>query len=573
MSSQKQTSVPEAIVEVLETEAVRFVFGLAGSHILPILDHLASSSEIRHVVVKHENSAAVMAGMYGYLTGRPGVALVTAGPGAAHCVSGAALAYTSSHPMVLISGGVPVRASNGAYHGVDREDFLQKMFFPITKHVFRVLQPGQVTESPAHAFALASSGRPGPAFVEFPLDILRGDPVAARPHSAFSVEKRTPATSLVDATLRGLAKSRHPVICAGRGVLVHHAEAELLTLVERLCAPVFWTTHADGAVPERHPLAVGSFDQWTGNPLAWELMGESDSMLIVGMRSGSLQSKLLGQYAPSSTIFVSLDDPDTFSPIDFAFASGASDARIFLSLVLDQLPGQHRQADPSALSRIDKRKRALGIGRDDLLARHSEAHPMHFGCVLQKNASQVEQEKTIVVAGVGNHSAWARTIFSVHGRDSFVATGPWGTMGAELTGGICAKLVYPDRQVIVVTGDGSLLMALSDLVTAAETRANVLVVVLNDSRYGMITAMQTKEFGRPFGDQIGAVDFARQAEALGLAGVRVERAGELRGAVRRSAELSMEGPVVLDAVCDYAFGWPEREALVQEGLRRLNSAG
>jgi len=572
MACQKRTTVPKAIVEVLMTEAVEIVFGLAGSHILPILNELASTPEIGHVVVKHENSAAVMAGMYGYLTGRPGVALVTAGPGAAHAVSGVALAYASSNPMVLISGGVQVGSTTGAYHGVDRGDFLQEMFSPITKWTVRVHDPEDAAVSLADAFAIASSDRPGPVMVEFPWDILQGELVASRRLGSPTVHRQQPDEASVDATLGELAKSHHPILCAGRGVLVHHAEAELLSLVERLSAPVFWTTHADGVMPEGHPLAVGSFDPWTENPLAWELMRESDFMLVAGMRSGSLESTLLAERSPSSTVFVSLDEPGAFSPVDFALVSGAADVRLFLSRVLEQLPAQQRSADPSVLRRIDRRRRALSIGRNELLARHSEAQPMHFGPVLQEIASQVEQG-AIVVAGVGNHSAWARTIFAAHSRDSFLATGPWGTMGAEVPGGICAKLIHPDRQVIVVTGDGSLLMALSDLATAAETKANVLIAVLNDSRYGMITAMQTVEFGRTFGDRLGPVDFAKQAQAVGLEGVRVERPRDLSQAVRRSLELTRESPVVLDAVCDSAFGWPDRETLIQEGLERLNSSG
>jgi acetolactate synthase-1/2/3 large subunit len=570
MSNQKQSSVSRAIVDYLVAEEARFVFGLAGSHILPIVDCLSLASDIRHVVVKHENSAAVMAGMFGYLTGRPGVALVTAGPGAAQCVSGIAQAYVSSNPMVLISGGVPVGSTSGAYHGVDREDFMQKIYQPVTKRAFRVSHPDQVADTLAQAFSLASSGRPGPVFVEFPLDILQDGYLTMRPFPMSSVQKQVPQISLVDATLIEIARSQRPIICAGRGVLAHHAEAELLTLSERLGAPVFWTSHADGVMPEGHPLAVGSFDQWTENPLAWELAEESDLLLVVGMRSTSPHSKLLGKHAPDSTIFVSLDESDTFNPVAFAHMSAAADSQLFLSIILDRLPTQDRHPDPAVVRRIERRRRAFILGRNGLIKSHKKANPMHFGLVLEALASQVETE-AIVVAGIGNHSAWARVMFSPRDRNSFLAMGPWGTMGAELAEGLCAKLVFPGRQVIIITGDGSLLMAMSDLVTVAETGANVLIVVLNDSRYGMITAMQTDEFGRSFGDQIGKVNFAKQAEALGLTGIRVERAEDLREAVRRSIELLPDGPIVLDAVCNHTFGWPEREILVEEGLTQLET--
>jgi acetolactate synthase-1/2/3 large subunit len=168
----KKTSAAQAVVDALTAEQVKFVFGLAGTHVLPIFDSLADAHQIRHIVAKHESNAAFMAGMYGYLTGRPGVALVTAGPGATNSLTGVAQAYSASLPMVHISGDVPLSAGNEAYHGVDRRDFLHKMFADVTKWSVRIERAEDIPGILSHSFALAASGRPGPVHVDIPWDIV-----------------------------------------------------------------------------------------------------------------------------------------------------------------------------------------------------------------------------------------------------------------------------------------------------------------------------------------------------------------------------------------------------------------
>ena len=194
------------------------------------------------------------------------------------------------------------------------------------------------------------------------------------------------------------------------------------------------------------------------------------------------------------------------------------------------------------------------------------ARPLHFGHVLQELAPHLKED-AVVVAGVGDHEVWASMLLPIRNRESFIQEGYWGTMGSELAGGIAAKLVYPGRQVVVITGDGSLLMASSDLVTMVEAGAHLLVLVLNDSRYGMITNLQRQTFERSYGDVIGAIDFARMAESVGARGLRVEAPEAVAETVARAVPLTAHSPVVLDAVCDYAYGWPDWDAIHDLGLR------
>lgn len=570
MTGVNRTSVGQVVVEALKAENVEFVFGLVGSHILTIFDALADVPHIRHVVVKHESNAAFMAGMCGYLTGRPGVALVTAGPGAVNSLSGVAQAYASSLPMVHISGDVPLHAGNEAFHGVDRKDFLHKMFADVTKWSVRVEQAEDIPDVLSRAFALAVSGRPGPVHVDIPMDVVRARGVETPPYQPSPPKKQAPPEELVRQVRQALAAARRPMICAGRGVLAHRAEAELVALAEAVSAPVLCSTYSCGAIADDHPLAAGTVSTWIEDSFAWELLAESDFLLVVGMRSDTRITDVLERHAPEHTVFVALDEPQTLRPTRGVTSVVASDSRLFLSRLLAHADEFRRPIDPSLQERIARHKRAFQRGLALHMAPFEKAQPLHFGWVVKELAARLDKD-AIVVSGVGNHNIWGRMMLPVRNRESFIQEGPWGTMGGELTGGIAAKLVYPHRQVVVITGDGSLLMGASDFVTAVETGANILVVVLNDSRYGMITAMQRRRFGRSFGDEIGQIDFARFAKSFGAAGVRVESPEELPDAVAQSLALSAESPVILDAVCNYEYRWPDRKATLALGLEKRAS--
>ena len=562
-----RTSAAQAVVDALEAEQVKYLFGLLGSHVLPIFERLADSARVQHVVTKHESNAAFMAGMVGYLTGRPGVVLTTAGPGATNALTGVAQAYSSSLPMVHISGDVPLGAGNEVFHGTDREDFLHKMFTDVTKWSVRVERPEEIPRVLSRAFALAASGRPGPVHVEIPLNLLQAQDVDIPAYQPSPAERQEPPEDALVHARRALALARRPFLCVGRGVLLHRAEAELVVLAETISAPVLYTEFARGVIAADHHLAVGSFSEWRGNPFAWELMAESDLLLAVGLRSGTQMTEMLAQHAPARSMLVALDEPHTLRPVEGMAPVVAGDSRLFLSRLLAHADEFRRPADRSLMARIVRRRRAFQRGLTMHLAPFGERRPMHFGRVMQELAERLDRD-AIVVSGVGNHNVWPQMTLAIRDRESFIQENAWCTMGSELGGGIAAKLVYPERQVVVITGDGSLLMVMSDLVTAVEQGANILIVVLNDSRYGMITTLQQKVYGRAYGDEIGQVDFARLGESLGAVGVRVESPEALPEVLTRSLAMSDRRPVILDAVCDYRHYWPDLEAILAQGLEQ-----
>ncbi len=560
----KNMSAAQAVVEALKEENVEFVFGLTGSHVLPIFDALADAPQLRHIVVKHESNAAFMAGMYGYLTGRPGVALVTAGPGATNSLTGVAQAYASSLPLVHISGDVPLNAGNEAYHGVDRADFLHKMFADITKWSVRVERAEDIPEILSRAFALAASGRPGPVHVDIPVDIVGAKTIEMPAYQSSAVKKQSPPEDLVNQVRQALKAARRPVICAGRGVLVQRAEAELAALAEAVSAPVCCTIYGDGAMAHDHPLFVGTFSEWSGDSFVWELLAEADFLLAVGLRSDTTLTDALAKRAPGKAILVALDEPHTLRPVT-GMTAVASDSQLFLSRLLAPAGEFRRAPDSSLQTRIARHKETFQKGLVGHIATFEQSQPLHFGRVAQELATCLDPD-AIVVSGVGLHNIWAHTMLPIRNRESFIQEASWGTMGGELAGGIAAKLVHPERQVVVITGDGSLLMAAPDFITAVETQANILVVVLNDSRYGIITTMQRGQFQRSFGDELGKIDFVRFAESFGASGVRLKAPEAIPDAMAHALFSSSQTPVILDVVCSYEYRWPDREAILAAGL-------
>jgi acetolactate synthase-1/2/3 large subunit len=473
--------------------------------------------------------------------------------------------------MVHISGDVPLKAGNEAFHGVDRADFLHKMFADITKWSVRIERPEEIPGVLSRAFALAASGRPGPVHVDIPVDIVRAADVEAAPYQRSAVEKQVPTGQLVDRVRRALTAADRPLICAGRGVMIHRAGNELVALAEALGAPVLCTEYSQGAIDQAHPQFAGSISEWTPNPFAESLMAEADFLLAVGLRSNTLLTDILVEHGPENTILVALDEMNTLCAVEGMASTAASDSQLFLARLLERVDEFRRPPVPSRQERVVQHRGAWKKGLALRMAELEDAQPLHFGRVMLELAGRLDKD-ALVTAGVGHHNIWARELLHIRDRESFVQEASWGTMGGELGAGIAAKLVHPERQVVVVTGDGSLLMAASDFVTAVEAGTNILVVVLNDSRYGIITSMQREYYERSFGDEIGTIDFVRFAESFGATGIRVESPEALPDAVARALALSAETPVILDAVCDYRYRWPDRPAILAAGMEALGAS-
>jgi acetolactate synthase-1/2/3 large subunit len=544
----------QAVVDALLAEKVEMVFGLAGSHILSICDSLLDAKSVRFVTVKHENNAASMADVYGRLTHRPGVCLVTAGPGATNSITGVAQAYSAASPMVHISGTVQRQAKTGIFHGLDQPDFVHRIFRDVTKWSVRIDEVEDIPRILAQAFSIANDGRPGPVHVDLPVDLLEEAPTEVWSYESEPSTSTPPDARLVDEVAEMLLAARAPVICAGEGIRASAATVELATLAELLAAPVVFPRDAIDALPAHHPLCAGAFNAFLPNPLPLQLVKESDVLLVIGMRPGTVGAEILDTHAPKNYVFLSPDEESHYAAR--ASVSGAVDSRAMLKELIARLGAVEKVPDREIEKRIAAVKDTLRKGLNEEVESYRGHKPIHFGLALKELVPLLERD-ALIISDIGTHGAWTSKWLEVHGTQTLVEPGSWGAMGFALPGAIAAKLVHPEKQVIGVTGDGAFLMSYSDFGTALEVGANVIIVVLNDSRYGMIHKLQMEDFGRTYQTKLRSPDLAKFAESFGAVGIRVEDDSELKDAFNKA--LAANSPVIVDVVSGYDFPFPSPE--------------
>ncbi|HEX5165765.1 MAG TPA: thiamine pyrophosphate-binding protein [Thermomicrobiales bacterium] len=539
----------DAVVDALRAEGVEVVFGLVGSHVISVYDALADAPEIKHITVKHETTASGMADAYGRLTGKPGVVLVTAGPGATNSLTGVAQAYMAASPMVHISGAVPTNASFESFHGVDKPDFLVRMFAEVTKWSVVVERVEDIPGVLSRAFAIATSGRPGPVHIEIPQDVITAGETELDVYQPTEIAP----VSLDPASLASLtsliAGSSKPVIWAGKGVRATMADTELAELAELLEAPVILAGDAAGAFPDTHPLSTGQLSLYERTPLQRELAGEADLILAIGERGGTGHADALFDVAagtPVAGIWLGNDGERA----DARATGGAvADIRTGLNQLIEASGDQQRPVDATLRARIKKGKDGLRTHiMDGVMRQFGDSNPMHYGAALAALAELVDED-TICLGDIGSHNQWTRMVVQTLNRTTFTPEGYWGAMGFGLPAAMAAKIVAPDKKVISVTGDGCFLMASSDFATATEYGLNPVIVILNDRQYGMIVGMQQGNYGRTYQTELNGPDFVAFAKSFGGDGIRVDRPEQMREALERG--FASPTIFVIDATCTH----------------------
>jgi acetolactate synthase I/II/III large subunit len=539
----------DAIVDALRAEGVEVVFGLVGSHVISVYDALADAPEIKHITVKHESTASGMADAYGRLTGKPGVVLVTAGPGATNSITGVAQAYMSASPMVHISGAVPSNASYESFHGVDKPDFLVRMFAEVTKWSVAVERVEDIPSILSRAFAIATSGRPGPVHVEIPQDIIVADETEIDAYEKTVIEPvRLDAASLASlATL--VAGSKKPVIWAGKGVRATMADSELAELAELLEAPVIQAGDAAGALPDAHPLSTGQLSLYDRTPLQRELAAEADLILVIGERGGTGHADALFDIAAGTQVAGIWLGNDGETADARSVGGAVADIRTGLNQLLEAAGDQQRPVDTTLRARIERGRDGLRRHiMDSVMREWGDASPMHYGAALDALANHVDED-TICLGDIGSHNQWTRMIIQTQNRTTFTPEGYWGAMGFGLPAAMAAKLAAPDKKVVTVTGDGCFLMASSDFATAVEYGLNPVVIILNDRQYGMIVGMQQGAYGRAYQTELNGPDFVAFARSFGADGVRVDHPDQMQAALEQG--FASTTIFVIDATCTH----------------------
>lgn len=549
----ERMSPGRAVVASLLAHGVDTVFGLDGSHVIQVFDALADAPSIAPLTFKHENNAAIAAETYGRLTGRPGVVLVTAGPGATNSLSGIGGAYAAGAPVVHISGGVPVGAPFEAFHGVDAPGFLQDAFSGVTKWSTRVEDASEIPAALARAFQIAVAGRPGPTHVEIAESALNVNEVevdqaalVSGPTSVYDGADSLPRLDDLVARIDGVAKI---AIVAGKNAMWPSVSQAIVRLAERLGAPVSHTWDGHGAMPTVHPLSVAV---WWGaarsHPVALELVAEADLVLGIGVRSGTEVGNGLLEGSAPVVLLDAADDPS-------AVNGPALGSIGQLAAAVEALASSCR-ARETAQATLDACARARELQRRGLeieLARYKDARPWHIGAAIDALARRMTPD-VFVISDVSNVKLWTPLQVPVWGPESHFQSGSWGAMGYCLPSVLAAGRLRPDKKVVGLCGDTSFLMSSSDFLTICEQKLPVVIAIHHDQRIGMIDNMHTKAYGRAYASEIGRVDFVTYAEAFGARGVRVEDPAEIEAAWDKA--LASDGPFIIEFRAGHDFPWP-----------------
>jgi len=517
-----------ALIKALEREGVDVVFGIPGGAIMPVYDELLNSG-LRHVLARHEQSAAHMADGYARASGRVGVCMATSGPGATNLLTGVATAYLDSTPLVAITGQVPTHMmGRDAFQEIDAVG----IYTHVTKYSFQPQRPEEIPWTVRAAFFLASTGRTGPVHIDLPKDVQTGEAEMAFPDA---VEIRgyrpyvPPDPAAVARALDMLLESERPIILAGGGVIKSGAHDYLLQLAESALIPVANTLMGKGAIPEDHPLALGLVGMH-GTVQANKLVNEADLILAIGVRFSDRTTMEVRGFAPDARIVHFDVDPTEVGKNVRASHAVIGDLRSSLKLLLEMFRERARTGNWGAWRR--RVNEVSSEWRDRILGTKSEFSPPY----LLKAMREVLPPGAIVATEVGQNQMWAALYFRALRPRTFITSGGLGTMGFGFPAAIGAKAARPDVPVVDIAGDGSFMMTMNSLATSIDEKLPVIVVILNNSSLGMVAQWQRLFYNRRYAATLFGAnpDFVRLAESFGAEGVRVYSLDEFRSALARA---------------------------------------
>ena len=526
----------EIVCESLLIEGGDVVFGLPGGAVLPLYGALSTYPAIRHILVRHEQAAAMAADGFSRATGRVGVCLATSGPGATNLVTGIAAAQMDSVPMVAITGQVA-----RPYIGTDafQETDVTGVTLPITKHNILVMNVKDVAQAIHDAFYIARSGRPGPVLVDIPRDVLLGDKTEfIWPETDKLPGYRVPSAApkpQVDAAAALINKSERPIIMAGHGVLISHAYGLMTEMAEKAQIPVITTLLGISSIASDHELNLG-MSGMHGMAYANLAIDEADLIIGLGMRFDDRVTGRISDFAPNAKfVHVDIDASEIEKNIQ-------TDAGVVgdLKAVLEQLlPKVAANVHIDWLRHIEE----LKAQHPSHIVRKSDELLPQF--VLQR-LTEVTQGRGIVVTGVGQHQMWAAQHCTFKEPNTFITSGGLGTMGFEVPAALGAQVGRPDTVVWSVCGDGGFQMTMCDIATAVESGADVKFAILNNTNLGMVHQLQDVFFEQDYmASEFSAnPDFVKIAEAYGIRGIRVTKQEEVVDAVQQAMETA--GPVIVD---------------------------
>lgn len=511
----------------LEKEGVDIAFGLPGGANLPIYDELYKSN-IRHILVRHEQSASHMADGYGRVSRRPGVCFATSGPGATNIVTGIATAQADSAPMVAITGQVPSKM-------IGRDAFQESDIIgitnPIVKYAFQPMSPGEIPETVKKAFFIASTGRPGPVLIDIPKDVQQNEAEISFPAE---VKIRgyhpwiDPDMGAIERAIDMLLSAERPVILAGGGVIISSAFAELQSIAELLMIPVVTTFKGKGAFPENHPLSLGPIGMH-GHAEANKIMTEADCVLACGSRFSDRSVGTFEEFEKNLKIIHMDVDPAEIGKNQTTNVAVVGDVKTSLRIMVKMLLQRaiKQNGENAWIKRVKETKEYY---KENLKV---HPHPLAASKVLKK-LREVLPAQSIVTTEVGQHQMWASLFFDVIHPGTFFSSTGLGTMGWGFPAAIGAKAARPDVPVVDIAGEGSFNMTENSLAVSVLDNLPVIVFLFNNFTLGMVAQWQRTFYDRRMigVDLKNCPDYVKVAEAYGAQGIRAQTIDEIGKAVQ-----------------------------------------
>ncbi len=533
----------KALMKALEKEGVKEVFGLPGGANLPMYDEL-SKSNIRHILARHEQSAAHMADGFGRVSRKAGVCFATSGPGATNILTGLATANADSAPMVAVTGQVPV-----AMIGRDafQESDIIGMSNPCVKYAFQPRTPEEIPEVVKKGFYIAESGRPGPVLLDIPKDVQQNEAEMTFPDT---IKMRgyhpwtDPDIVNVERAIEMLLSADKPIILAGGGVIISSAFAELQAIAEMLMIPVVTTFKGKGAFPENHALSLGPIGMH-GHAEANKLMTEADCVLATGTRFSDRSVGTFEEFEKRLKIIHMDVDPAEIGKNQTTQVAVVGDIKASLRIMIKLL-------QQKAIKKSDDNKWLKHVNETkDYWRENLKIHPgeMSAAKILRK-LREVLPHEAICTTEVGQHQMWASLFFDVIQPGTFFSSTGLGTMGWGFPASIGAKVARPDVPVVDIAGDGSFNMTENSLATCITEDIPVIVFLINNYSLGMVAQWQRTFYDRRMigVDQKNCPDYIKIAESYGAQGIRAQSLDELEKAIK--VALKSDVATVIDIPID-----------------------
>jgi acetolactate synthase-1/2/3 large subunit len=537
----------QALMQCLEEQNVKVIFGFPGGAVIDIYDALMKNDKLTHVLVRHEQAAIHAADAYARVIGDVGVALVTSGPGATNTVTGIASAYADSIPIVVFTGNVPTALiGNDAFQEVDIVGITR----PCTKHNYLVKNPDELVATIREAFHIARTGRPGPVLVDLPKDVVNAmvsfpefKPVRMRTYRP----TYEPHPGQIDKACRAMLKAKKPVLYVGGGVIASKAHEELTALAHKLHIPVTMTLMGLGGFPGTDPLAMGMLGMH-GTYFANMAVAKSDLLIAVGARFDDRVTGRVDAFAPNAKIIHVDIDPTSIGKnvkVDIPIVADCQHALAAMNAWFDR----HEEFSEKGAAeqheawleeiRAWKMKHPLGyIDETDIIKPQFVVQKLH----------ELTGGDAIISTEVGQNQMWAAQFYHFNKPRNFLTSGGLGVMGYGFPAAIGAQMAAPGRTVIDIAGDGSLQMNIQELATARQYKLPVKIAILNNSFLGMVRQWQELFYDKQYShtDINVAPDFVLLAEAYGAVGLRATKPSEVEPVIREA--LATDNTVLMDFV-------------------------